>query len=129
MKLFKKMKDGGSESTVVGYWLIEAKRLFSICLLNFQGKSREAFHNHAFDAVSWVIKGELVETHFNDGRKITYKPSFKPIWTPKECFHKVDSVSDNAWVLTFRGPWVKTWNEYRPNTDEYVTLTEHRREI
>lgn len=41
MKLFKKMKDGGKESTVTGYWLIECKSLFSIVLLKFEGDSRE----------------------------------------------------------------------------------------
>lgn len=43
MKLFTARKDGGEASTVTGYWLVEAKRLFSACLLRFHGKSREAF--------------------------------------------------------------------------------------
>ena len=57
MKLFKKMKDGGPHSTVTGYWLIEWKAVFSIVLLKFEGKSRETFHTHAFNCISWLISG------------------------------------------------------------------------
>ena len=49
MLLFKKRKDGGLESTVTGYWLIDRKKFFSILLFKFEGKSREAFHTHAFN--------------------------------------------------------------------------------
>ena len=61
MKLFHKAKDGGPASTVTGYWLIESKRFFSIVLLRFDGPSREAFHTHAFNSISWVVKGVLLE--------------------------------------------------------------------
>lgn len=126
-KFLKKMKDGGSESTVVGYWLVEIKSLFSICVLNFQGKSREAYHTHAFNAVSWLLKGQLNETMI-DGSVRTYKPSLKPIITPRSDFHKVDSDS-GSWVLTFRGPWVDKWKEFHPETDRHITLTHGRKQI
>lgn len=35
MKLFSKSHDGGKDSGVTGYWLIESKSLFSIVLLRF----------------------------------------------------------------------------------------------
>lgn len=124
MKLFKKMKDGGPESTVTGYWLIEAKSLFSIALLRFDGKSREAFHNHAFNCFSWVLKGKLTETML-DGRVRKYSPSWKPFVTTRQDFHKVDS-DGQTFVLTFRGPWAKTWNEF---TDKFTTLTSGRKII
>ena len=54
------MKDGGPESTVTGYWLIEYKPLFSIVLLKFEGKSRDAFHTHAFNSLSWLISGNFL---------------------------------------------------------------------
>lgn len=119
------MKDGGDESTVVGYWLLEWKSLLSICLLNFQGKSREAFHTHAFNAISWVLKGRLTET-LRDGTIVEYKRSFKPIITKRDCFHKVDSDGD-SWVITFRGPWTKTWKEFHPTTGNNITLTHGRK--
>ena len=48
--------------------------------------------------------------------------------TPKECFHRVRSFG-NTWALTFMGPWDRTWEEYDPNTQELIGLTQGRREI
>lgn len=92
MKLFFKAKDGGQESTVTGYWLIECKWLFSIVLLRFDGFSRDAFHTHAFNSISWLISGGLEEKFKNNYRQIKWHdPSFKPIITKKDDFHKVNS--------------------------------------
>lgn len=51
MKILSWEKDGGPDSKVHGFYLIEIKSLFSIVFLKFEGKSREAFHDHAFNAV------------------------------------------------------------------------------
>jgi hypothetical protein len=128
MKLFYKAKDGGPESSVTGYWLIEHKGLFSICLLKFDGASREAFHTHAFDAISWVLSGGLTETLWK-GPIRRYLPSFKPVITKREVCHKVDSDKGVTWVLTFRGPWTDKWIEHRPLENRMVTLTHGRQEI
>ena len=125
MKFFKKMKDGGPESRVFGYWLVEIKGLFSIVLLNFKDGSREAYHNHAFKAVSWLLKGKLVENML-DGKVNTYTPSLRPIETPRTAFHKVQSEKD-SWVLSFRGPWSNTWREYLPEEGRFITLTHGRK--
>lgn len=125
MKIFKTMKDGGPESTVTGYWLIEWKKVFSICLLNFQGTSRPVFHNHAFNCFSWLLTGCLKET-FLEGLVVYHFPSIKPFITRRGDFHKVDSTAKGSWLLTFRGPWASYWDEYVPETGEYRTLTKHR---
>lgn len=133
MLFFKKRKDGGPESTVTGYWLVELKRLFSILFLRFEGRSREAYHSHAFNAISWVLKGRLVEhdlsrpdEQIDRPRTTVYTPSFKPIFTPRDKVHKVDSDGVTL-VLTFRGPWTDTWIEHRPTG--LVTLTHGRKEV
>ena len=110
MKLFSKGKDGGPESSVTGYWLCEFKSLFSIVLLKFEGKSREVYHEHAFNSISWLLGGILVETLINRWVNIYY-PSLKPIITKRDTYHKVDSYG-TSWVLSFRGPWSKTWREW-----------------
>ena len=119
-------KDGGPYSTVLGYWLVELKRLFSIVLLRFDGASREAFHNHAFNSVSWVLKGRLIEEHL-DGRIEVHKPGLRPVVTRRSTFHKVSS-DDRTWVLNFRGPWAREWKEFIPGTGETVTLG-HGRQV
>lgn len=126
MKFFKRMKDGGPDSKVTGYFLAEIKSLFTVVLLRFDGDSREAFHTHAFNALSWVLKGELAE--FVRGSVMSYyEPSIVPVYTPRDRFHKVSSYGI-TWVLSFRGPWAKTWKEFLPETGETLTL-EHGRGI
>ena len=128
MKFFKTMKDGGQKSRVVGYWLVEIKCLFSIVLLKFEGPSRDAFHTHAFNALSWVLKGFLVEKTLGQPLPVCYKPSLLPVYTPRDKFHKVDSVG-TTWVLSFRGPWCKTWMEYLPSENRFIILTHGRKEV
>lgn len=121
MLFCKLSKDGGEESRVWGLYLIEIKNLFSVVLLKFKDGSREAYHNHAFDAVSWVMKGELQE-NLIEGQVNRYRPSFKPIYTGRDTFHKVVSVG-NTYALTFRGPWNKSWKEFLPLANRFQTLS------
>jgi hypothetical protein len=135
MKIFTRMKDGGPESRVWGYWLIEAKKLFSVVLLHFKDGSREAYHSHAFNAISWVLRGKLSEErllahgpNFIRSSYMIYEPSFKPIWTPRDNMHRVHSQG-NTWAISFRGPWAKYWQEYIMTEDRTVTLTDGRVEV
>lgn len=120
-------KDGGEYSTVWGWFLVEIKRLFSVVLLCFEDGSREAYHNHAFTCFSWVLKGSLHEHHLQGPLDI-HKASWKPFITRRCTFHQVKS-DGRTWVLSFRGPWAKRWQEYLPEEDRYVTLTDGRKEI
>jgi hypothetical protein len=130
MKFFKKMKDGGAESTVTGYWLVEIKSLFSIVLLRFDGYSREAFHEHAFNCWNWLIAGALRETFVNNSRSTRSYVEGDTFIIRREDFHKVDSIGGaKAWLLSIRGPWSKTWKEYLPNENRERTLTHGRVEV
>ena len=131
MKLFCKAKDGGLESKVTGYWLIESKKFFSIVLLKFDEGSREAYHTHAFDAISWVFKGQLMEHSItnNEDKTTFFNPSIMPIITPRSKFHRVFGTSKTTWALSFRGPWIDEWKEYIPASNKDITLTHGRREV
>jgi len=132
MQILSKVKDGGPDSTVTAFILIEIKCLFSIMLLKFDGPSRNVYHTHAFNSISWLLWGKLFETFppytVLDNAPRVYKPSIKPIWTPRLTFHKVDSVGI-SWVLTFRGPWDKYWFEYDPKANQTKSLTHGRVEV
>lgn len=116
-------KDGGDESTVFGFWIVELKKLFTIVFLKFEGMSREAFHNHAFNSISWVISGMLIEEML-DGSIRIHTPSLIPIITTRKDFHKVSSVG-NTYVLSFRGKWDDVWHEKINN--DYIRLTHGRK--
>lgn len=126
-RLLTVTKDGGELSHVWAYWLFAWKALCSIGLLRFEDGTREAFHSHAFDCVSWVLSGELEERHLL-GAIETHRPSWRPIITRRETFHQVHS-NGRTWVLTLRGPWVNTWREWLPAESRAVLLTHGRREV
>ena len=136
MKLLRVMKDGGPLSKVWGYWLIEWKALFSVVLLRFEDGSREAYHSHAFNSVSWVLRGCLEERRMYPPKEwavckivVThFRPSLRPIITTRDNLHKVHSIG-RTWVLSFRGPWADTWKEYLPDEGRTITLTHGRREL
>lgn len=142
MKLFKRMKDGGPSSRVWGYFLIEWKPVFSIVLLHFKDGTREAYHSHAFNALSWVLWGQLTEDRLGtvilpdglsdpdlwrwvDEEKV-YRPSLFPIFTGRSNLHKVRSRK-NTWVLSFRGPWTDRWLEI--NEEGQTVLMTHGRRV
>lgn len=131
MSIFRFAKDGGPQSKVDGFWLVEWKGLFSIALLRFGKGSREAYHSHAFNAISWLLTGGLMEVTKdgpNDVLCAYYDPSIVPIYTPRERIHKVYGSCDSNWVLTFRGSWTKTWTEIDED-GKTITLTEHRQHV
>jgi quercetin dioxygenase-like cupin family protein len=116
---------------VWGFWLVEIKPLFSVALLCFENGSREAYHEHAFNSWSLVLKGELEEdvAFFDRGAGFTrlYGTGCF-VHTPRECCHKVKSVG-RTWVLTFRGPWADRWREWLPKERRYQTLTHGRKVV
>lgn len=127
MRILQKTKDGGKESTVDAYFLIELKGLFSIALLKFNKGSRNNFHNHAFNAWTWFLKGDMIE-HDISGEEKVYKRSMLPKITKRDNFHKV-VANETSWCLTFRGKWNEPWKEYNPRTCETITLTHGRKVI
>ncbi len=132
MKLFSLCKDGGPESHVWGYFAVEIKPLFSLVLLRFEDGSRDAYHNHAFNCISWVLKGHLTEHLVRDEYSDDlvdvneYKPSLLPVLTFRDTRHKVVSHG-RTWVISFRGPWTNSWKEVVDGKE--ITLTHGRREV
>lgn len=130
MRFFAKRNDGGPESNVTGYWLIESKRFFSIALLRFSPGSRENYHSHAFNAWSLVF-GSLTEIRQPRwGLMPVIRKLSGFVFTERANLHRVINKSTKpVWALTFRGPWHRFWWEYDPRTSEYIKLTTGRHEV
>jgi len=128
-----KKYDGGKESGVIGYCLIEWKILFSIVLLKFNHGSRENYHSHAFNAVTWFLSGRVKEeTYVNHFARIDFPdkwfiPSVIPKITRRGKIHRVHSIG-TTWALSFRGPWRNTWHEIDKN-NKVITLTHGRKQV
>jgi hypothetical protein len=134
MKILWNAKDGGKESKV-WCWGIESKRFGSLLLLKFGDGSREAFHSHAFNALSVVLRGLLSETLArvsSDGLWRAFicrvHSAGDVVYTQRSDFHKVRSVG-TTWVLSLRGPWADTWLDYDERTGVTSTLTHGRKEV
>ena len=126
MKLFNKSPDGGKDSGVTAYMLVEMKGVCSIGLLHFNKGSREAFHSHAFNAVTWWLTGSVTELYHQSLTEKSFLPSLKPKYTPRDCFHKI-TAHKNTWALTFRGPWSKQEQEFKDN--KIINLTHGRKKV
>jgi len=124
-RLFYVKPDGGNDSGVTAYFLIEWKILFSIGILHFKRGSREAYHNHAFNALTWWLKGKVTEEKIDKTTK-DFKPSFIPKYTSRDNFHKV-IAHEETYALTFRSCWRDVWLEYKNN--KYIVLTHGRKII
>lgn len=122
INLFKRSHDGGKDSGVTGYWLIEWKKGFSIVLLHFSPGSREAFHSHAFNAITLWLKGVVVEDYPHEPSRSWLPLSFK--YTPRNLMHRIIAGNTGAWALSVRGPWSDTWEEIKGG--ERYTLTHGR---
>ena len=127
MKFFKKGTDGGDKSNVTGFWLVEIKSLFSIVLLCFEKGSRESYHSHAFNAITFFIKGEVREDH-KASKSLHWKPSFLPKYTSRDCFHKVFAIK-RTWAISIRGPWAKNWEEYNRETNTTTVFSSGRKVV
>lgn len=138
MKFFTKQSDGGKDSGVTAYTLFEIKSLASVMLLHFRPGTREAYHSHAFKAWTLWLKGQVTEDRLVNPWFVRYgfgRPrfSFTPFragdWkvTTRENMHRVVAGRNGAWALTIRGPWSKTWQEYK--NGKFVTLAHGRKVV
>lgn len=127
MRVLQKRKDGGEQSTVDAYFLIEIKSLFSIAILKFNKGSRANYHSHAFTAWTWFLKGSMTEKFLITPSK-EYKRTLLPKVTHKNNIHKVVAKT-TSWCFTIRGPWEKNWLEYDPTTNQEITLTNGRKVV
>lgn len=124
-RLFSVKPDGGKDSGVTAYFLIEWKVFFSIGILHFRIGTREAYHSHAFNALTWWLKGRVTEFKLN-GQEKNYRASLIPKYTSRDNFHKVLAHED-TYALTLRGPWIDTWQEFK--NERLITLTHGRKQL
>lgn len=125
MKVFSKSKDGGPDSPVDAFFVVEIKSLFSVALLKFNKGGREAFHSHAFNAFTWFLCGELIEEKVC-GDDYMYKRGLIPKHTLRGNCHRVKAIN-TSYCLTVRGPWVDRWKEVVDGRE--ITLTHGRKVV
>lgn len=121
-----KTSDGGKTSGVNGYLFFEWKPFFSFGFLRFNKGSRDNYHSHAFNALTWWLKGEVLEEKYN-GHLTRFLPSIKPKYTSRDNVHRV-IAEEITWAFTVRGPWENDWFEIDPNGNK-IKMTHGRKVI
>tara|TARA_R110000824_G_scaffold273240_1_gene461729 strand:- start:115 stop:543 length:429 start_codon:yes stop_codon:yes gene_type:complete len=129
---FKYSSDGGENSGVTGFWIIEWKYLFSIVILRFDKGTKEAYHSHDFNAITWWLYGSVTEHILHVPKLdralkteiINWYPSLIPKYTPREHLHKIEAT-EITYALSFRGPWSDRWKENI--NGEIISLTHGRK--
>jgi hypothetical protein len=133
LKFFSKASDGGKDSGVTGFFFVEIKPLFSVVLLHFRNGTREAYHSHAFAALTLWLSGRVIEhrIRYQELYGVDYEESTpyragQLKYTSRDNMHKVESLGD-TYALSIRGPWAKTWKEFKGG--KVVTLTNGRKVV
>lgn len=95
--------------------------------MKFNKGTREAYHKHVFDALTWWLWGSVIEHVFNENNednnkveKINWCPWILPKYTPCDNLHKIEAL-ETSYAISFRGPWKDTWYELKQikDTDQY----------
>jgi hypothetical protein len=109
------------EQRVSELTILEWKKLFSLKLFHFHktaGK-QDRFHTHAFNAVSFLLKGNYTEEVVKDGRVVALpRNRSRLIFIPKNEYHRV-TKGEGCYTLLLTGPWGAEFKELRSLGDSH----------
>ena len=116
--------------------IFEHKRLFSIWSYSWSEVGDQMrFHTHAFASIAITLWGsyteEVMEVSVTPEIPIKTKVVsnlWRPRYIPRNYCHRITG-SDGARTVVFAGPWQKTWKEFFPNTNTWVTYTWGREKL
>lgn len=111
----KKKKIDLGDQSVTELTILEYKKLFSIKLFKFHKSSgkQDRFHTHAFNALSFLIKGDYTEEIIKDNKIMKCRRNRSRIlYIPKDSYHRI-TKSDSCYTLLLTGPWGGEFKELR----------------
>lgn len=103
------------EQLVSEHTLLEWKPLFSIKLFYFHPSTgvQDRFHTHAFNAVSFLLKGSYIEEVIKDGYVVRMNRNRRRmLCIPAGQYHRI-TRSLGRRTLLITGPWGDTFKELR----------------
>lgn len=113
--IFKKKKINLGEQPVTEWTLLEYKKWFSIKLFHFHKTEgyQDRFHTHAFNAYSFLLKGDYIEEIIENGHILKVARSReRMLFIPRDSYHRI-TKSNGCWTLLFTGPWGNEFKELR----------------
>lgn len=140
MNLFRKLRDtiffkksdvALGEGSVTQYIIFENKHFLSLIFYRWNTVNQTRFHTHAFSAVAFLLKGWYWEKIKIDEHTVDnfVNVPLVPRYLPKQYCHAIGYSKPGTITMVITGPWDKTWQEYFPDSDEWVTYTWGRKKI
>ena len=130
----KKKRIDLGEQSVTELTILEYKKWFSIKLFNFHKSEgvQDRFHTHAFNAYSFLLKGDYTEEVL-EGDKIVKcaRSRSKALFIPKNSYHRI-TRSKGCVTILITGPWGETFKELRNtvgNTYQEVVCGSQRKDL
>lgn len=111
----KKKRIDLGEQSVTELTILEYKKWFSIKLFNFHKSEgvQDRFHTHAFNAYSFLLKGDYTEEVLEDNKIVKcLRSRSKALFIPKDSYHRI-TRSKGCITLLVTGPWGDTFKELR----------------
>jgi hypothetical protein len=115
--------------------LIPKNRYFNVWLHKTSGSdSNRACHDHPWDSVSFLLKGELIEVTpdkeiafikdlqpYPENLKMSKVPWLKPVYRPAQYAHRLVVPEGPVWTLFVTGPRKREWGflYWLPNRCKY----------
>ena len=130
----KKKRIDLGEQSVTELTILEYKKWFSIKLFNFHKSEgvQDRFHTHAFNAYSFLLKGDYTEEVLEDNKIVKcLRRRSKVLFIPKDSYHRI-TRSKGCVTLLITGPWGETFKELRNtagNTYQEVVCGSQRKDI
>lgn len=130
----KKKRIDLGEQSVTELTLLEYKKWFSIKLFNFHKSEgvQDRFHTHAFNAYSFLLKGDYTEEVLEDNKIVKcLRSRSKALFIPKDSYHRI-TRSKGCVTLLVTGPWGETFKELRNivgNTYQEVVCGSQRKDL
>lgn len=113
--LFKKKDIKLGEQLVSELTILEYKKWFSLKLFYFHKTegAQDRFHTHAFNAYSFLIKGDYIEEVIEDNKIKKIKRSRKKLlFIPKDTYHRI-TKSEGCYTVLLTGRWGSRFKELR----------------
>ena len=125
IKFFKSKEVALGVGSVTQYTVFECKQLFSIIFYRWNTVDQVRFHTHAFNAYAFLLRGYYEEKVIKDNKIInkTVNQLFKPRFLARNYCHSIGYAKPNTMTLVITGRWQDTWQEYFPDTEEWVTYS------
>lgn len=91
------------------WYVIPRNRIVNVYLHKFERSDDDMLHDHPWYSLSFLLKGEMLETSFKGVRHI---PRFIPVFRSAKFAHRLDIVKGPVYTMFVTGPVIRSWGFY-----------------